>query len=57
MRRYYMVIVTLLAGFSASTLNADGLEINPGLWETKTITTHNMMAITNTKSVRECIRN
>ncbi|HID81509.1 MAG TPA: DUF3617 family protein [Chromatiales bacterium] len=56
MRKYGVVIMALLTGFSASAANADGLKINPGLWETKTITTNNMMGTSSTKSVQECIR-
>jgi len=56
MRRFNFLIMTLFAGFTVATGYADGLKINPGLWETKTTTTNNMMGTSSTKSVQECIR-
>ena len=55
--RFHIILTGLATVFLASIASADGVSINPGLWEMTSTMTMSMMPQPQTTTVTECIEN
>jgi hypothetical protein len=55
--RFHIILTGLATVFLASIASADGVPINPGLWEMTSTMTMSMMPQPTTNTVKECIEN
>jgi hypothetical protein len=51
----YLTLAALLVGFSQAAA-AEGPTMNPGKWETKTVSTNSFMPKENVKTITECVK-
>lgn len=54
--RFHIILTGLVTAVLASTASADGVSINPGLWEMTSTMTMTMMPQPQTTTVKECIK-
>ncbi len=54
--RFHVILTGLATVILASTASADGVSINPGMWEMTSTMTMTMMPQPRTTTVKECIK-